>query len=118
MQQGWVERPDDLPARYTDKIYLGRDVLRLDRLERDHFGLRDIRRVLREQTEKLRRRLQEHAPDALRVKLEEDFLGDLQELARELLVRGDDPLLDHIIASKRTRHGIDVHDGDAIVCLR
>jgi len=52
-------RPEDLPVRYQDKIYLGRDVLRLDRLQRDHFGLQDIRRVLREQTEKLRRRLDE-----------------------------------------------------------
>lgn len=76
-------RPDDLPARYNDKIYLGRDVLRLDRLERDHFGLRDIRRVLREQTEKLRRRLEEHVPKRLRAKLERDYLGDLQELVED-----------------------------------
>lgn len=76
-------RPDDLPTRYTDKIYLGRDVLRLDRLDRDHFGLGDIRRVLREQTEKLRRRLEEHAPDGLRAQLERDYLGDLRELVED-----------------------------------
>jgi hypothetical protein len=76
-------RPDDLPTRYTDKIYLGRDVLRLDRLDRDHFGLGDIRRVLHEQTEKLRRRLEEHAPDGLHAQLERDYLGDLRELVED-----------------------------------
>jgi len=76
-------RPDDLPTRYMDKIYLGRDVLRLDRLDRDHFGLGDIRRVLHEQIEKLRRRLEEHAPDGLRAQLERDYLGDLRELVED-----------------------------------
>ena len=82
-------RQEDLPARYEDKIYLGRDVLRLDRLERDHFGLRDIRRVLREQTVKLRRRLDEHAPEALRAELERDYLGDLQELVEDFSKEGE-----------------------------
>jgi hypothetical protein len=76
-------RQEDLPARYEDKIYLGRDVLRLDRLERDHFGLRDMRHVLREQTRKLGRRLDEHAPDSIRAQLERDYLGDLHELVED-----------------------------------
>ena len=82
-------RPDDLPTRYADKIYLGRDVLRLDRLDRDHFGLGDIRRVLHEQTEKLRRRLEEHAPDGLRAQLERDYLGDLRELVEADALLGE-----------------------------
>lgn len=76
-------RQEDLPARYADKIYLGRDVVRLDRLERDHFGLRDVRHVLREQTTKLRRRLDEHAPESMRAELERDYLADLQELVED-----------------------------------
>ena len=83
-------RQEDLPARYEDKIYLGRDVLRLDRLERDHFGLRDMRHMLREQTIKLRHRLEEHAPDRVRKALERDFLADLQELVEDFSkVAGD-----------------------------
>jgi len=73
-------RPEDLPARYGDKIYLGRDVLRLDRLERDHFGLRDLSHVLGEQMGKVRRHLTEHASRALQAELERDYLSDLQEL--------------------------------------
>jgi hypothetical protein len=76
-------RAEDLPARYEDKIYLGRDVLRLGRLDRDHFGLRDMRHMLREQTTKLRRRLEEHAPERVRKTLERDFLADLQELVED-----------------------------------
>jgi hypothetical protein len=76
-------RPEDLPARYEDKIYLGRDVVRLDRLERDHFGLRDMRHILREQTARLRRRLEEHAPESMRAELERDYLADLQELIED-----------------------------------
>ena len=83
-------RSEDLPARYGDKIYLGRDVLRLDRLDRDHFGLRDMRHMLREQTIKLRHRLEEHAPDRVRKALERDFLADLQELVEDFSkVAGD-----------------------------
>lgn len=76
-------RPEDLPARYEDKIYLGRDVVRLDRLERDHFGLRDMRYVMREQTARLRRRLEEHAPERMKAELERDYLADLQELVED-----------------------------------
>jgi hypothetical protein len=77
-------RPEDLPARYGDKIYLGRDVLRLDRLDRDHFGLREMKVALREQTMKLRGRLDGHAPERVRKRLEKDYLGDLQEMVEDL----------------------------------
>lgn len=76
-------RAEDLPARYEDKIYLGRDVLSLERLDRDHFGLRDMRHALREQTAKLRRRLDEHTPEKLQRTLERDYLSDLQELVED-----------------------------------
>ena len=76
-------RGEDLPARYEDKIYLGRDVVRLDRLDRDHFGLRDMRHALREQTAKLRRRLDEHAPEKVCKTLERDYLADLHELIED-----------------------------------
>jgi hypothetical protein len=76
-------RAEDLPARYQDKIYLGRDVLSLERLERDHFGLREMRHALREQTVKLRRRLDEHASEKVRKTLERDYLADLQELVED-----------------------------------
>ncbi len=36
-------RPQDLPERYADKIYLGRDLLRLDAARRPHFGLAFLR---------------------------------------------------------------------------
>jgi len=85
-------RPADLPARYEDKIYLGRDVLRLDRLERDHFGLRDLRHVLGEQVGKVRRRLSEHAPKALRAELEREYLSDLQELVDDFSSEAGDVL--------------------------
>ena len=57
--------------------------MRLDRLDRDHFGLREMRNALREQNVKLRRRLDEHAPERLRKKLEKNYLGDLQELVED-----------------------------------
>lgn len=73
-------RPEDLPARYGDKIYLGRDLLRLEGPGRGHFGLRFLRNSLREQLPKLERRLAAHADAALRADLEREFLGDLREL--------------------------------------
>jgi hypothetical protein len=85
-------RPSDLPERYADKIYLGRDFLRLDRLERDHFGLRDLRDSLREQAAKLKGRLERHAPDAVRAGLETEYLGDLRELTEEFSRKADEIL--------------------------
>jgi hypothetical protein len=85
-------RAQDLPARYEDKIYLGRDVVRLDRLDRDHFGLREMRRALREQNVKLCRRLDEHASERLRRKLEKDYLGDLHELVEDFSTRAGEIL--------------------------
>jgi hypothetical protein len=82
-------RPEDLPERYEDKIYLGRDVLRLDRVERDHFGLGDLRHVLSEQVVKLRRRLVEHAPEMVRRELERDYLSDLQEAVADFACDAD-----------------------------
>jgi hypothetical protein len=91
----YTSRAEDLPARYEDKIYLGRDVLRLDRLDRDHFGLRDMRHMLREQTTKLRRRLDEHAPERVRKTLERDFLADLQELVEDFSTVAGEILKDY-----------------------
>jgi hypothetical protein len=91
----YTSRAEDLPARYEDKIYLGRDVLRLHRLDRDHFGLRDMRHMLREQTIKLRRRLDEHAPERVRKTLERDFLADLQELVEDFSTVAGEILKDY-----------------------
>jgi hypothetical protein len=88
-------RAEDLPNRYGDKIYIGRDVLSLDRLDRDHFGLRDMRHMLREQTVKLRRRLDEHAPDKVRQRLEKDYLADLQELVEDFSKSAGEVLKDY-----------------------
>ncbi|MBN2370939.1 MAG: hypothetical protein JXO72_10670 [Vicinamibacteria bacterium] len=87
-------RREDLPTRYADKIYLGRDFLFLDRLDRDHFGLRQIRTALREQNVRLRGRLETHVPGSLRDSLERDFLLDLRELIEEFSRKADDLLRD------------------------
>lgn len=81
--------PGDLPARYGDKIYLGRDLLSLDEPRRPHFGLGYIRDSLREQLDKLRRRLEVHAPEAVRAELQREFLGDLQEQVDEVSLKAD-----------------------------
>jgi len=73
-------RPEDLPARYADKIYLGRDLVQLDGQRRGHFGLGFLRDSLREQLVKLERRLASKASEAVRVELERQLLGDLHEL--------------------------------------
>jgi hypothetical protein len=85
-------RPEDLPGRYTDKIYLGRDLLRLDGRRRDHFGLRFLRDSLREQVQKLVGRLEQHAPEGLKAALERDFLEDIQEEVEDAVEKADEIL--------------------------
>jgi hypothetical protein len=48
---------EDLPDRYFDKMYLGRDIFSLKTLRRPHFGLKDMRDSLEEQIEKVSERM-------------------------------------------------------------
>jgi hypothetical protein len=82
-------RPDDLPARYTDKLYLGRDLLLLDAPRRPHFGLGYLRDSLREQLGKLKLRLEKLTPPAVRTAMHEEFLGDLDELVGDVSTAAD-----------------------------
>jgi hypothetical protein len=70
--------PGDLPARYADKIYLGRDLLVMEKPRSERFGLRFMRDSLREQIDKLDGRLERHCPEVL-PELRRDFLEDLRE---------------------------------------
>jgi hypothetical protein len=76
-------RPEDLPTRYADKIYLGRDFLRLDGPRREQLGLPFMRDSLREQLVKLERRLAAKETEAVRSELRRDFLDDLREQTDE-----------------------------------
>jgi hypothetical protein len=82
-------RPDDLPARYSDKLYLGRDLLLLDSPRRPHFGLSYLRDSLREQLGKLTLRLERLTPPKVQTAIREEFLGDLEELVGDLSTGAD-----------------------------
>lgn len=81
--------PGHLPERYGDRIYLGRDCLRLASPHRPHLGLAYLRRSLPEQLDKLEARLDKHATEAERAALRRDFLGDLEELVEEFSKKAD-----------------------------
>jgi len=85
-------RPEDLPARYTDKLYLGRDLLLLDVPRHPHFGLRYLRDSLREQLVKLKRRLAALTPEKVQAAMREEFLADLDELVADVSSRADEIL--------------------------
>jgi hypothetical protein len=86
-------RPEDLPARYTDKLYLGRDLLLLDAPRRPHFGLAYLRDSLREQLGKVKKRLETLAPAKVNARMREEYLGDLDELVDDLS-EGADAILE------------------------
>jgi hypothetical protein len=93
-------RPEDLPSRYSDKLYLGRDLLLLDVPRRPHFGLGYLRDSLREQLGKLKRRLESLTPPQVQAAVREEFLGDLDELVTEVSA-GADAILGGFPASGR-----------------
>jgi hypothetical protein len=70
---------DDLIAHYGDKIYLGRDFVSLERLQRDHFGIAWIRDSLRQQLGRLASRVVRLAGPVERSWLEEELLPELEE---------------------------------------
>ncbi len=72
--------PDDLPANYKDKLYLGRDFLALTVADKAHFGLGFFRDSLAEQYQKMRERVQLYAPESERKELEKEYMGEIQEL--------------------------------------
>ncbi len=70
---------DELPENYSDKIYLGRDRISMRSLNRPHFGLVSVRNAVRDQLEKVRRRLDRFVPREESVLFEGEFLQDLEE---------------------------------------
>lgn len=82
--------PRDLPAHYNDKIYLGRDLISMRTLRREHFGLPDIRRSVEEQLGKLKVRLLRMVPKQESEIFRREYLEDLAETASELGARVDD----------------------------
>lgn len=85
----YTQPPGDPVERYGDRIYLGRDCLPLDSPRRPHLGLGYLRQSLPEQIVKLKARLDRHATASERAWLEEEFLGDLEELAEEFSQKAD-----------------------------
>lgn len=74
---------EDLLAHYSDKIYLGRDLVSFEKPQRDHFGLRYMSDSLEEQIGKLGTRIKKHAPKRTHASLERELLRDLEELISE-----------------------------------
>lgn len=69
----------DLPANYSDKIYIGRDRISLQSLHRPHFGLKFIRNSLIEQFLKLKDRLKDHLGEEAYLEIESEFLGSMED---------------------------------------
>jgi len=74
---------EDLIAHYGDKIYLGRDFVSLERLQRDHFGIVWIRDSLRQQLARLATRVADLAAPAEIGWLQEELLPELEESVEE-----------------------------------
>ncbi len=82
-------RPEDLPDRYADKIYLGRDLLVIDEPRRPHSGVGFLRDSLREQLGKLESRLVKLAPAPVAAELRREFFGDVSELLEDVTAAAD-----------------------------
>ncbi len=87
--------PGDPVLLYGDRIYLGRDCVRLDVPGRPHLGIDYRRRSLPEQLAKLRTRIARDRSPEGRVALESDFLEDLEALLEEFAQRADAVVRDH-----------------------
>jgi len=74
----------DLLAHYDDKIYVGRDFLRLDTVGHDHLGIGLLARSLRDQVEKLRSRLTRMLPVEELGRVGEESLQELDDNLEEL----------------------------------
>jgi hypothetical protein len=85
----YTQPPGDPIERYGDRIYLGRDRLPLASSERPHLGLGYLRRSVPEQVEKLRTRVARHTTPELVSLFEQEFEGDLAELAVDFAARAD-----------------------------
>jgi hypothetical protein len=80
---------DDLIAHYADKIYLGRDFISFERLQRDHFGIAWIRDSLRQQLARLGTRVAGLAGPGERSWLEDELLPELEETLDEFATEVD-----------------------------
>ncbi len=80
----------DLPERYNDKIYLGRDHISMRSFRRDHFGIPNIRRSVEEQIGKLKVRLARLVREDETELFNREYLADLDETVGELGSRVDE----------------------------
>jgi hypothetical protein len=87
--------PGDPLLLYGDRIYLGRDCLRLDAPGRPHLGIDYLRQSLPEQLAKLRTRIARDDSPEGRIALESDFLEDLAALVEEFVQRADAVVRDY-----------------------
>jgi hypothetical protein len=74
----------DLLAHYDDKIYVGRDFIRLDAVGHDHLGIGLIAHSLRDQLDKLRSRLTRLLPIPELNRIGKESLQGLEENVEEL----------------------------------
>lgn len=75
--------PEDLPANYTDKIYLGRDYISMKTLRREHFGLKFIRNGLIDQFLNTKERAGKFQSKEEYDELAHEFLSEIEELIGE-----------------------------------
>ena len=76
----------DLPANYKDKIYLGRDLILLNEIVKDHLGLKFIKDSLNEQIKKLKKRIIDSVSETDRFELEAEYLNDVESLVKEFTI--------------------------------
>jgi hypothetical protein len=80
---------EDLITHYGDKIYLGRDFVSFERLQRDHFGIVWIRDSLRQQLARLATRVAKLAAPTELGWLQEELLPELEESLEEFATEVD-----------------------------
>ncbi|MBW7857556.1 MAG: hypothetical protein H3C43_04510 [Leptonema sp. (in: Bacteria)] len=73
----------DLPENYKDKLYIGRDFVNISRLNRDHFGLREIRDSLKSQVAKMRNRVKSYTPHEIFNEINEEYINEIDEIIVE-----------------------------------
>lgn len=76
--------PDELPENYKDKIYLGRDFVNIQTLQRKHLGILSISKSLIEQIKKLEKRFMEYIPKEIYSEIESEYLDEIKELILEI----------------------------------
>ena len=76
---------NELESHYDDKMYIGRDVISINTLGKDHFGIKFLRDSLQDETKKLNQKIKDTIPKNDADVILIDYVDEIEEILNNFI---------------------------------